>query len=130
LRYFALQSTVTAKNYCTVKLNSISVQEICQYRINNYLQTVLVQGKIAGPGRRYLFIRVANIGDFPPKKANFVIFFDKRSGLFFTTIWTFEVFKRFLNLGWQHCFHRTSTLQRKVPQNARSGEPYTFYILK
>jgi hypothetical protein len=39
-----------------VKLNSISVREICHQRINNYLQTVLVWVKIAGPGRRYLFL--------------------------------------------------------------------------
>jgi hypothetical protein len=68
-----------------------------------------VRGKIAGPGRRYLF---ANLGDFSPKKVNVGI-----------------LLKKCKKIGWQHRFHRTSTLQCKVPQNARSGEPYTFYIL-
>jgi hypothetical protein len=46
----------TVKNFCTVKqLNSISVREIRHPRKNNYLQFPY-GGKIAGPGRRYLFI--------------------------------------------------------------------------
>jgi hypothetical protein len=48
--------TVTENNFCTVKLNSISVWEIRHQRINNYPQTVHVRGKISGPGRRYFFV--------------------------------------------------------------------------
>jgi hypothetical protein len=49
--YFALQTTVTVKHFRTVKLNSISEREIRHQRVNNHPQTVLVRGKIAGPGR-------------------------------------------------------------------------------
>jgi hypothetical protein len=55
--------TLTVKNFCTVKLNSISVREIRHHRINNYLLTVLVRGKNAGP-KIFVYIRVANLGDF------------------------------------------------------------------
>jgi hypothetical protein len=80
--YFALQSTVMVKNLCTVKLSSISVREICLQRINNYLQTVLVRGKIAGPGRSYLCISgLPTLGIFLLKR-QILGFFEKLSGHF------------------------------------------------
>jgi hypothetical protein len=57
------------------KIQFNSVREIRHQRLNSYLQTAL-QGKIAGPGQRYLFISGlpnTNLEDFFPQKANFGI---------------------------------------------------------
>jgi hypothetical protein len=43
--FFALQSTITVKKVFTVTLNFIPAREIRHQYINNYLQTVLVQGE-------------------------------------------------------------------------------------
>jgi hypothetical protein len=44
------------EKFYTVQLNSISVREIRHQRINNYLNAVIVRGKITGLGPRYMFI--------------------------------------------------------------------------
>jgi hypothetical protein len=67
-----------------------------------------VKNRRAGP-KAFVYTGVANLGDFPPKKANFGIPLKNVLCIF---IWTFEVLKRFFcNLGWQPCFHRTGTFQ-------------------
>jgi hypothetical protein len=81
---------------------------------------------LAGP-KIFVYIRAANLGDFSPKKANFGILLKKAQGIFSTNSGRLKCYKDlFLNLGWQHCFHRNGTLQCKLTQNARSGVPYTF----
>jgi hypothetical protein len=76
------------ETFLPLKLNSISAREICHQRINNYLQTVLVRGKIAGP-TIFVYIRVAYLGDFSLKKANFGILLKTLRAFFFTNIWTY-----------------------------------------
>jgi hypothetical protein len=76
-----MKSSVTVKNFCSVKLNSIPSREIHHQRINNYLQIVLVRGKNAGP-KIFVYIRVANLGDFSPKKANFGNLLKNSQGIF------------------------------------------------
>jgi hypothetical protein len=76
----------------------------------------------AGP-KTFVYTRVASLGDFPLNCKFWGFFVKNVLGIF----WTFKVLEGFFkNLGWQHCFHLTYTLQCKVHQNARSGEPYTF----
>jgi hypothetical protein len=74
----------------------------------------------AGP-KIFVYVRVANLGDFSPKKANFGILLKTAQGIFETNIWTFKVLKRFFKI-WVVSTVFTVT----VLQNARSGEPYTF----
>jgi hypothetical protein len=64
------------------KLNSIFVREIRHQRINNYLQTVLVRGKIAGPGLRYLFTSGLPTSGIFRLKSKYWGSFEKRSGHF------------------------------------------------
>jgi hypothetical protein len=115
LRYSALQSTVAVKHFCTAKLNSISVREIRENPPSAFKQLSSKSSRTgknrrAGP-KMFVFIRVANVGDFSPQKENFGILLKSAQGIFYTNIWTFKVLTRFfLNLGWQHCFHRTGTL--------------------
>jgi hypothetical protein len=64
----------TKKNFCTVKLNSISIREICHQR-----KTITSNSSRTGKNRRarpktFVYIRVANLEDFSPKKANLAIF--------------------------------------------------------
>jgi hypothetical protein len=69
LRYFALQSTVMVEKIFTVKLNSISLREFRHQRINNYLQTVLVRGKIAGRAQDICLYQGCQLRGFSPEKA-------------------------------------------------------------
>jgi hypothetical protein len=62
--------TVTVKNFCTVKLNSIFVLEICQHRINNSNSSRTGKNRQARP-KIFVYIRVANLGDFSPEQILF-----------------------------------------------------------
>jgi hypothetical protein len=64
------------------KLNSISVREIRHQRINNYLQPVLVRGKIAEPSPRQLFIPGLPTWRIFPLKNKFMDSFEKYPGPF------------------------------------------------
>jgi hypothetical protein len=44
----------------------------------------------AGP-KIFVYIKVANLGDFSPRKANFWILLKNAQGIFKTNIWTFKL---------------------------------------
>jgi hypothetical protein len=67
--YFALQSSVTVKNFCTVKLNSISVSPPSAYKQLSSNSSRTGKNRMAGPKTLvYTGVRVASLEDFSPKK--------------------------------------------------------------
>jgi hypothetical protein len=68
-RYFALQNTVTVKSFCTVKLNSISRTGNPPSAYKQLSSNSSSTGKNRQAGSKiFVYIRVADVGDFSPKK--------------------------------------------------------------
>jgi hypothetical protein len=76
-----LQSTDTGRKFFSVTEDFFSVWEICHQRINNSHSSRTAKNLQAGP-KKFVYVRVAKLGDFPPKKAHFGILLKNVQGIF------------------------------------------------